>query len=239
MPPESTTTAGSGDTDSPAASSTPAPSTPASPSAPRGTGAGGGGASAASPSSSPAVTPPPPPDDDEVMSTAEATKLRREHQQLRKRLGDMEAAEQRRVEAQLSEEQRREKVLADREAAADQRAKKAEERIVTAALRDAGTAAGVPPGRASLLPKLIDREAVELDSDGEPVNADALVRSFLRDYPDFMGPAKPPPVTGSADGGARTQPESLTLDQIKAMKPDEINRRWPEITEAMRGMRPQ
>ncbi|CAN5567403.1 hypothetical protein BH23CHL7_BH23CHL7_23870 [soil metagenome] len=157
----------------------------------------------------------------------EAAKWRTEH---KKAADALEAA----AKQQMTEEEQRAADVAKRERELADRETAAQERLLGAAIKEAAAAAGVAPGRLALMPRLIDRTEVEFDESGEPTNVPALVKALLEAYPEFKAAAGS---SGSADAGSRGK-SSLTREQIEKMTPAEINSRWAEIAEFLaRGAR--
>lgn len=80
----------------------------------------------------------------------------------------------------------------------------------------------------SLLTKLVD---IQFDDNDMPTGVGDAVTKVLADYPQL----KPQPASGNpANPGRKT---GLTLDEVKKMSPDEINRRWDEIKPLMEASR--
>jgi hypothetical protein len=77
-----------------------------------------------------------------------------------------------------------------------------------------------------VLPKL------EYNDAGEPINVRTALEELVVEKPYLVGTGEPPKVTapdpGSTSTGRNGQ-KPLTLEQVKRMKPEEINRRWDEV----------
>ena len=69
---------------------------------------------------------------------------------------------------------------------------------------------------------------VETDDDGNPVNVEATLTALLAEYPQLR------PVASAAIANPSRE-RKLTVDDVKKMSPDEINRRWDEVKAAMGG----
>lgn len=98
-------------------------------------------------------------------------------------------------------------------------------------VRTALTAAGINPGLLDLATKADEFASLKVTDDGEVEGLAAAVTAFKKDHADVFGARRP---AGGADlgaGGGGTG--TLSLDQIKTMSPEEINRRWPEVQAAM------
>lgn len=75
----------------------------------------------------------------------------------------------------------------------------------------------------------IDPGAVEYDDDGQPTNIARLLEAELKSRPELKADRPVPPDAGAGNRGKPT----LTLDQIRAMSPEEIADREQEVDEAM------
>lgn len=133
----------------------------------------------------------------------------------RKKLQEHEAAEQKRKAASMTEQE---------QAEANKKAAEESARLLRETRRDLAlaTVATKHPGLdVELLGKLI---TVEFDDAGMPVNVEAAVNDALAKWPHLK------PVSGS--GANPTNPgrkPQLTMEDVKKMSPDEINRRWDEV----------
>lgn len=153
----------------------------------------------------------------------EAAKWRTDH----KKLADA-AAEA--AKAKMTEDEKKAADLADKEKSIAERESKALDRIISAAIKEAAAAAGVPAAKLALMPRLIDRASVEVDDEGEPKNVKALVDALLAEHPDFKAAAGTVGNGGgSADAGHRGK-STLTREAIEKMTPAEINQRWDEVS---------
>ena len=88
------------------------------------------------------------------------------------------------------------------------------------ALATAAARQGIDP---DLLAKLVE---VEFDDDGQPANVDAAIGAVLKRYPQL----KPTVVNQVAASNPGRERSKLTVDEIKAMSPEEINARWAEVS---------
>ena len=68
-----------------------------------------------------------------------------------------------------------------------------------------------------------------LDDDGEPAGVDAAVEQVLSRYPNL----RPAAGVNMASTNPQRKP-ALTLEEVKRMSPDEINRRWDEVQLALK-----
>jgi hypothetical protein len=74
---------------------------------------------------------------------------------------------------------------------------------------------------------------LEFDDKGSLKNLDTLIKGLKTDFEDQFGQPKP---EGSVDGGAGqggSSRNTLTIEQIKHMKPSEINENWKEVQAVM------
>ncbi|HHY54114.1 MAG TPA: hypothetical protein GYA08_01630 [Chloroflexi bacterium] len=111
--------------------------------------------------------------------------------------------------------------------AAQQQAQAAQQQLrqalAEAAIARAAAKEGVNP---ELLARLVEPE---FDENGKPVNVEAAVQRVLNAYPQL----KPAPVQVAATNPGRTS--KLTMDDVRKMKPEEINARWAEVQAALAG----
>lgn len=146
----------------------------------------------------------------------EAAAYRRKVKELESKVSGFE-------QAQMTEA---EKLRAQAEAAAKQAAAAQE------ALRQARATAAISREAArhqvdpDLLARLVD---VQFDDDGEPAGVDAAVEQVLSRYPNL----RPAAGVNMASTNPQRKP-ALTLEEVKRMSPDEINRRWDEVQLALK-----
>lgn len=185
----------------------------------------------------------------EQMSLDEAKKLRQEHNALRKRLAEFEAAQKAADDAKLSETEklakRAEKAEADHKAALTELQ---EYRLRFTAL-DTGTEIGLTtPKAVDAALKLMDRAALEFDESGKPTNLPKVLKATVAEYPFLAAngstqqPAqagqRPPSSSGGATnpggaGGIQGQGVIFTRDQINRMSPAEYERNKAAIYDQM------
>lgn len=79
--------------------------------------------------------------------------------------------------------------------------------------------------------KELDPAAIEYDEGGEPTNVRALLEAALKDDEGLKAAAPPPGDAGQGNRGQAT----LTIEQIRKMKPEEINARYEEVERVMAG----
>lgn len=109
-------------------------------------------------------------------------KLRKENASRRvdaKRLAELEAAEQQRADAALSEKDRYEKKIADLQAQVAEQTRQTQERVIRSDIRSAADKLGVKP---ELAYRLLDYAAIAFDDNGDPTNIHALLKSAMEEY---------------------------------------------------------
>jgi len=147
----------------------------------------------------------------------EAARYRKEAQEARARVSEFE-------QAQLSETERLQAQLKEAQSSAEGAQQALQAAKAQAAIATAASKQGVD---AALLARLVE---VEFSDDGEPQGVDAAVAAVLTQYPQLKpsnGPQVPP-----------TNPRRksiLSIDEVKQMSADEINRRWDEVSAALQG----
>jgi hypothetical protein len=143
--------------------------------------------------------------DDADAAKAEAAKLRQEKE-----------TEQEKVARELGEE----RTARERDRA------NAERLTIDAAIRDAAAEADVPGKTIRRLVRLVDRDDIAIDADGEVDGATEAVEAFLTEFPEFK--AKPAPEPNDGDppepepaGGApdrkRKAPKEMTRAQVEKL----------------------
>lgn len=143
-----------------------------------------------------------------------------------------EEAEQAKAEAaELRQAQETEHETAKRErdearVEAEQAKARADRLTVDTALRDAAAEAGVAPAKIRRFVRMVERDGLEIDSDGEVTGAEEAVDALLEEFPEFKaepsneeGPPKKEKPGGNPDR-KRKEPE-LTPEQLQKMAQDE------------------
>lgn len=120
-----------------------------------------------------------------------------------------------------------EKKAADREA-------KANERMVNLEVKDVARELGVPAKKVDRFMKLVDREGIDIDDDGNVSKSDveAAVKSILADFPEFKASEHTKGPGGGYDGSKNTAKYSKT--QIEAMTTKEIADNWDDVQTSMK-----
>ena len=172
--------------------------------------------------------------DGELSADAKAKikKANNEAAQLRKRLKDAEAKVKGFEDASKSESDK----AKDEAAQAKQTAEKLKGKLITKSIETA--AIKLDAHDAETIARLIDRDALEFDDDGEPTNLDDLLDELKTSKPFLFGktakaPAAPKVNPGKPDSGNQNK-GALTRDAIEKMTPDEINKNWDAIQALMK-----
>jgi hypothetical protein len=150
-----------------------------------------------------------------------------DYEELKKAKTELDTLKQ----GQLSEAQK----LQQRAETAEAEAKTAREQIRAANLRmaierEARKLAIVDEDAAF---RLLDLAAVQYDAASTPTNIEPLLRALVAKRPYLVGQAGGN--SGSLTNPARGGNAKLTLDDIRKMGPEEINRRWDEVQRVMAG----
>lgn len=128
-------------------------------------------------------------DQPETMSPDEARKLRSESASLRKRLADLEKAQQATEEAKLSELEKAQKRSAELERQIADLQSREQERTAQYAAQAAATRLGFRS--PDLAYRLLDRSEIEFADDGTPKNVERLLKALLEKEPYLAAPANP------------------------------------------------
>lgn len=146
----------------------------------------------------------------------EAAGWRRKAQEAAAKIGDFE-------KAQMTEAERLKAEAQEAKAQAEAARAAAKQAIARAEITRHAAKVGLDP---TLAERLVD---VQFDDAGQPTGVDEAINNLLQQYPNLKA--------GSFEAGA-TNPgrqKQLTLDDIKKMPPEEINRRWDEVQKTMAG----
>lgn len=154
--------------------------------------------------------------------------LRKEAAEYRRRMRELQQKLKEREEAELSEQERLQHRLTEYEARVAELERDRQERTLKYEVMLAARAKGVQDVDAAY--KLLDLTSIEFDEDGRPVNIDQALDALLQARPWLKGQTLPPVSPTNPPRGRR-----LTLDEIKRMSPDEINRNWDAVQEVLKG----
>jgi len=164
-----------------------------------------------------------------VFDAAYVQELRSEAAKYRKRLRELERALKEKEEAEMSEQERLQKRLAELEKERDALAARAREQAVRFEVASVAQRLGIQS--ADVAWRLLDTERLAFDDDGKPTNVEALLRDLVQAYPFLVSGG----AQASATNPARGQSSRLTLEDIKRMSPEEINSRWDEVQAVLEG----
>lgn len=157
---------------------------------------------------------------------AEARRLAKEAEDRAK------AAETERDQLKASTQSDAEKALeAARKEAATGVKTEYEGRIRRAEVRRALTAAGIAESELDLASSAPEFAKLKVTDSGDVEGIGDVVKAFQTAHPNLF--AKPGNTTPDYGGGVRNGGAGLTLEQIKAMTPEEVANRWPEVEKAM------
>lgn len=137
-------------------------------------------------------------------------------------------------EEKLSEKEKLEKRLAEAQKEREQAVLRGQEGIVNAEIRAELAAQGLKNPK---LARLVDRERIEFDDNGNPINIAELIADVLKDMPELKPQAgssqqRAAPTSGGATNPSRSQsgaPPVLTDEVIAKMTPQEYEARRAEI----------
>ena len=130
-----------------------------------------------------------------------------------KRLAELEAAEQQRAEAALSEKERYEKKIADLQAQVAEQTRSSQERVIRSDIRSAADKLGVKP---ELAYRLLDYAAITFNDDGDPTNISDLLKAAMEEY--GLTPQSSAPAATGGNGQQQQQP-SNPVPQTGATNP--------------------
>lgn len=158
--------------------------------------------------------------------------LRKENATHRTRLKSFEEEERKRQEAQLSEQQKLEKRLADAQAERDNLRLSVQDRLLAKEVRAVAAELGFadPADALGLLP----RSELELDDDGEPTNARTLLEKLAKAKPYLMkqqGAARASSSGGATNPSRSTTagPTTITKDYVAGILSGG-NAKWNELS---------
>ncbi len=154
-------------------------------------------------------------------------KLRAEAAEYRRRLRELEQKAQEQENAKLSEAERLQKRLAEleREQATYQRER--QERTLRYEVMLAANRLGIVDPDAAY--RLLDVSRIEFAEDGTPANIEVALRELLKARP-YLSAGQ---AVVAATNPARGQASVLTREDIRKMSPEEINRRWEEVSRGL------
>lgn len=161
----------------------------------------------------------------ETISLEEARKLRSEAANLRKRLRELEDQKRQMDEAKLSETERLQKRLAELERKEIEYQQSLQARTLEYEVKLQAAQLGIVDAEAAY--RLINLAEIEFDDSGKPVNVDRVLRELISTKPYLVGSYQMSPTNPAK--------KVLTLDDIRRMQEDEINKRWDEVKKVLSG----
>jgi hypothetical protein len=172
-----------------------------------------------------------------------ANERKRAAKRLAKAQADAKAAADKAAELEREKETEQQRVSregGEAKAEAERQRANAERLTVDAAIRDAAAEADVPARTIKRLVRLVDRDDIAVDADGEVDGATEAVEAFLTEFPEFKGKPAPEPDEGDPPapeppGGNpprdKKPPKELTTEQVqKLIKEDPV--KFNELFEA-------
>src|SRR5216684_1362520 len=159
---------------------------------------------------------------DEQISLEEAKKLRSEAASLRKRMKAFEDAEAKAKDAQLTEQEKAQKQLADYQAQHSETLRQLQEERNSNALERAGRTLGIadPIALADAVNIALATALLEHDDAGKPTNADAIMKEIIKARPWLTVQQKPATSTAGGatnPGRATTNASQITADFVQKL----------------------
>jgi len=131
-----------------------------------------------------------------------------------KRLAELEAAEQQRTDAALSEKERYEKKINDLQAQIAQQHEAHKQQIVRSEIRSQAANMGIKP---ELALKLLNLNDIEVNEDGDPTNVAELLANVVAELLPQLAP-------GAPAGQQQAAPQQPVAPQIRATNPSRDGR---------------
>lgn len=161
-------------------------------------------------------------DDKKTFDAEYVSKLRGENAGYRTELKKAQDELKKFSDAQLSEQEKAVKRATDAEAKVLETEAKAKDRMVRSEVKLSASKLGIVDPDVAY--RLLDTSEITFDSEGEPNNLEKLLTQLVKDKPYLVGS------NGShSAANAERSKGTLTIEDIKKMKPDEINRSWDEV----------
>lgn len=142
-----------------------------------------------------------------------------------------DTVESEKKKAQMTEQERLKAEKEEAEKRVTEAEKRANQRLIRAEAKAMAAELGVKSERVNYLLKLADLDGVEVD-DGE-VDASAVktaVQQVVKDMPELIG--KKAGNTGD-DFSQTDQTKVLSLEEIKKMSPEELDKNWEAVSDAL------
>jgi len=162
-------------------------------------------------------------------------RTRREHAGTRSRLTTLERQQQEADAAKLSDlekaQRERDTIKAELEAERLERREAINRYEVQIAASRLGI---VDPDAAA---KLLDWDTLEYAEDGSPRGVEKALQALIKARPWLAGQqAQPPgPQANPANPARRNGNPGLTIEDVKRMSPNEVTRRWAEVSKVLAG----
>jgi hypothetical protein len=136
--------------------------------------------------------------------------------------------------AKMSADEKAEAERKDREEKAQEKERKANERIINLEIKDVARELGVSSKKLDRFLKVVDREDIEVDEDGnvDRSKVEQAVKGLLADMPEFKGADGSKGPGGDFDKGGGVGAK-YTMAQIQAMTPDEVAKNYDEVMKSM------
>lgn len=109
----------------------------------------------------------------------------------------------------------------------------ANERLIQAEVKAQASALGFVNGDVAY--KLMDRSSVEVDDNGNVTGVQEALSSLMEQHP-FLKAGRSAGKSGE-DFSGNDRGTTLTMEQIKAMSPDQINERWDDVQKVLESQR--
>lgn len=167
----------------------------------------------------------------------------RQQAELQKIIDRTIAKERKRAEKEKQDALDREKLSAEQKAeldrqnaqkAAEEKERKANERIVNLEIKDVARELGVAAKKLDRFMKVIDRDDLAVDEDGNVDRSKVLaaVKAVLADMPEFKGTDSKGP--GADFGGGNPGGAKYSMAQIQTMSPKEIAADYDEVQKSLK-----
>lgn len=157
--------------------------------------------------------------------------LRKENANHRTKLNKFELDEKARTEAQMTEQQKKDKQLADLQAQHEEHIRATLERTINYEVKLQAAALGVNPKRLDYVARLIEWEDIDTDDQGNPTNIKELLSKLVQDVPELLGkPAQTAPTAGGATAPERSRTSGngeITAEYVADVMSGKIN--WRDL----------
>lgn len=122
--------------------------------------------------------------------------------------------------------------MGEAKAEAERERAKARKVTIDLALRDAAAEEGVPAKKVKRLLRVVDRESIEVDENGEVQGAEEAVAELLEEFPEFKEAPVPAPAeeeeapkrTPGANPDRKRKPKEMSTEEARRLARDEPQR---------------